>query len=130
MGRRAVDQAGGHGGDAMMPPARFLAALAFALALACGAAFGQTAGVSPSQMFGCNRSAFYDNNIATPTRLVQGASTGQIYVCGWNILAAAAVNVDHLPVYTGITPVPAGNDLCINPSAAVAIQAIVYYTQF
>jgi hypothetical protein len=38
--------------------------------------------------------------------------------------------IDHLPVYTGMVPVPAGNDLCINTSAAVAVQAYVYYTQF
>jgi len=38
--------------------------------------------------------------------------------------------VDHLPVYTGLTPVPSGNDLCLNTSAGVAVQAIVYYAQF
>jgi len=38
--------------------------------------------------------------------------------------------VDHLPVYTGLKPVPSGNDLCLNTSAGVAVQAIVYYAQF
>lgn len=38
--------------------------------------------------------------------------------------------VDHLPVYTGLLPAPVGDNLCINTTAGVAVQAIVYYTQF
>lgn len=37
---------------------------------------------------------------------------------------------DHLAVYTGLTPVPLHNNLCINLSGSVGVQAIVYYTQF
>jgi len=117
-------------------------------------------GVSPNQMFGCNQSAQYDNSTSGSTLLVTGANTKGIYVCGWNIWSGGTVNVklvygtgstcgtgttsitpafqftaqtgdvDHLPVYTGIPPVPASNNLCINTSGSVAVQAIVYYTQF
>lgn len=117
-------------------------------------------GVSPNQMFGCNQSAQYDASTNGATKLVTGVASKRIYVCGWNILAAGTVNVslvygtggtcgsgttsvtpawqftaqvnntDHLPVYTGILPVPASNDLCINASGGVAVQAVVYYTQF
>lgn len=117
-------------------------------------------GVSPSQMFGCNQSAQYDASTSGATKLVTGTSTARIYVCGFNFLANGTVNVslvygtggtcgsgqgsvtpafrftaqtgdvDHLPVYTGLPPVPASNDLCILTSAGVAVQAIVYYTQF
>lgn len=117
-------------------------------------------GVSPNQMFGCNQSAQYDASTNGATRLVPAATNKQIYVCGWNFNSAGTVNVnleygtggtcgtgtvnitpafqftaqtgntDHLPVYTGIKPVPLLNDLCINTSAGVAVQAIVYYTQF
>ncbi len=141
---------------------RLLRWLLLALALTGAApAFGQAAGVSPSQMFGCNRAVFYDASTSGATRLVQADATGgQIYVCGYHFLGGGTVNVgliygtggtcgtgttkitpaynlvaqtyviDHLPVYTGMVPVPAGNDLCINTSAAVAVQAYVYYTQF
>lgn len=87
-------------------------------------------------------------------------STAQIYVCGWNFWSAGTANVklvygtgstcgsgttaitpafqftaqtgdvDHLPVYTGAKPVPNGSNLCINVSAGVAVQAVVWYTQF
>lgn len=117
-------------------------------------------GVSPNQMFGCNQSAIYDASTAGATKLVTGVSNKRIYVCGWNILSGGTVNVsliygtggtcgsgttsitpafqltaqisevDHLPVYTGIAAVPASNDLCINASGGVAVQAIVYYTLF
>jgi len=117
-------------------------------------------GVSPNQMYGCNQSAIYDASTSGATRLVVGDTAGRIYVCGFDFWAAGTVNiglvfgtggacgsgqtkitpafqftaqtgfVDHLPVYTGLPPVPAGNDLCINTSAGIAVQAIVYFTQF
>lgn len=37
---------------------------------------------------------------------------------------------DHLPVYTGLPIAPVSNDVCINLSGAVAVQAIFYYAQF
>jgi hypothetical protein len=117
-------------------------------------------GVSPNQMFGCNQSAKYDASTNGATKLVTGVPAKQIYVCGFNLFAGGTVNVslvygtggtcgtgqtavtpafqftaqtgdvDHLPVYTGLTPAPASNDLCLLTSAGVAVQAIVYYTQF
>jgi hypothetical protein len=117
-------------------------------------------GVSPNQMFGCNQSAQYNASTNGATKLVTGTATKQIYVCGWNIMPGGTVSVsfvygtggtcgtgqaavtppfaltaqiaevDHLPVYTGIPPVPVSNDLCILTNAGVAVQAIVYYTQF
>ena len=40
--------------------------------------------------------------------------------------------VDHPVIYQGLTPAPSANNLCINSSAtpAVAVEAIIYYTQF
>ena len=38
--------------------------------------------------------------------------------------------VDHLPVYTGLPVAPSGQDVCLNTSAGVAVQAIFYYAQF
>lgn len=38
--------------------------------------------------------------------------------------------VDHQAVYTGLLAAPSGNDLCINTSGSVAVQAIVYFVQF
>lgn len=120
----------------------------------------QAQGVSPNQMFGCNQAKIYDASTSGATRLVVGVAGKGIYVCGWNFLAGGTVNVslvygtgtncgtgtqaitpafqftaqtadvDHLPVYTGIPPVPPSNDLCINASGGVAVQAVVYYTQF
>lgn len=117
-------------------------------------------GVSPNQMYGCNQSKQYDASTSGSTRLVVGTASQQIYVCGFNFFASGTVavkllygtggtcgtgtqavtpafqftaqtgDVDHLPVYTGLPPVPVNNDLCINTGGAVAVQAIVYYTQF
>lgn len=136
---------------------KFLAALCFALLLPASA---MAQGVSPSQMFGCNQSAQYDASTSGNTRLVIGAANKQIYVCGFNFFSNGSVSVslvygtggtcgsgtgsvtpafefgaqtgevDHLPVYTGLPPAPISNDLCIKTTGAVAVQAIVYYTQF
>jgi len=123
-------------------------------------AIAQQPSINPDLMTACTKAITYDASTSGATKLVTGTSTAQIYVCGWNILAAGTVNVsleygtggtcgsgthavtpawqliaqtqnvDHLPVYTGITPVPVSNDLCINTSAGVAVQAVVYYAQF
>lgn len=117
-------------------------------------------GVSPAQMFGCNQAVIYDAATNGSTKLVTGTASQQIYVCGWNIFAAGTAtvkltygtggtcgsgttsvtpafslttqtqNVDRTPFYGGIKPVPASNDLCLTTSAGVAVQAVVYYTQF
>src|ERR1700744_392455 len=69
-------------------------------------------GVSPNQMFGCNQSANYDASTSGATRLVVGATTKGIYVCGWNIMPAGTVSVQLVygtqvstPCDTGQTPV-------------------------
>lgn len=139
---------------------RILAALSAALLAFALSSPVMAQGVSPSQMFGCNQSAQYDASTSGNTRLVIGVAGKQIYVCGFNFFSNGTVNpslvygtggtcgsgtgsvtpafelgaqtgiVDHLPVYTGLPPVPASNDLCIKTNGAVAVQAIVYYTQF
>lgn len=116
--------------------------------------------VSPNQMAGCNKAAIYDASTNGTTKLVSGTSVNRIYVCGFTFLAAGTVSVglvygtggtcgtgqtevtpafqltaqievvDHLPVYTGLPPVPSSNDLCLNTNAGTPVQAIVYYTQF
>jgi hypothetical protein len=116
--------------------------------------------VFSSSTIACTKSALYDASTSGSTKLVTGTATAQIYVCGFNLFAGGTANVklvygtggtcgsgtiaitpaytliaqtgmvDHQPYYAGITAVPASNDLCINTSAGVAVQAIVYYTQF
>lgn len=116
--------------------------------------------LSPNQMSGCGQAVLYDASTSGDTRLVVGTSNTRIYVCGYVffsngsatvkleygtggtcgsgttavtpgfIFTAQTGIVDHLPVYTGLPPVPASNDLCINVNAGVAVQGIVYFTQF
>lgn len=57
---------------------------------------------------------------ATPTKITPA----------WQFTSSVGGIVDHLPVYTGLPAAPANNDVCINTSAGVAVQAIVYYAQF
>jgi hypothetical protein len=138
---------------------RILIAALFALALSWGGP-AHAQNISPNQMSGCNKSALYDASTNGSTKLVTGTATAQIYVCGFDLNAGGTVNVqivygtggtcgtgqtaitpswqftaqigivDHLPVYTGLPPAPASNDVCIKTSAGVAVQAILYYTQF
>lgn len=105
----------------------------------------------------CQASAFYDASTNGSTKLVTGSATNRIFVCGFDFFAAGTANVklvygtgtncatgttaitpafqftiqtglvDPSPYWRGLTPVPLGNDLCINTSAGVAVQAIVYY---
>ena len=116
--------------------------------------------VAPNQMFACTNSVIYDASTSGATLLVTGTATQTIYVCGYVFWSSGTANVDlvygtgatcgtgttkitpafqmtaqtgivdHLPVYTGLAAVPFSNNLCINSSAGVAVQAIVYYAQF
>lgn len=116
--------------------------------------------VYQSQTVACTHSAIYDASTNGATRLVTGNATQQIYVCGFALvgggtaavklmygtggtcgsgttaitpafnLIAQTVVVDHQTYYAGLLPAPASNDLCLNASAGVAVQAIVYYAQF
>ena len=136
---------------------RAFAALALLLCVAGGAA---AQGVSASQLFGCNQAAQYDASTMGATKLVSGVANKQIYVCGFSFFSAGTASVgldggtggtcgantvevtpsfqmtangqivDHQSFYAGLPPVPASSDLCIDVSAMVAVQAIVYYTQF
>jgi hypothetical protein len=113
-----------------------------------------------SQTGACVKSAVYDAATNGSTKIVTGNSTQRIYVCGYAILAAGSVNVslvygtggtcgtgtqevtpafqlvaqtgivDHQTYYAGLPPIPQSNDLCLNASGAVAVQAIVYYSEF
>jgi len=104
----------------------------------------------------CNKTRIYDASTLGSTQMV--AAGGLIHVCGFIINAAAAANVkfvygtgtncatspvnltpafqlaiggkieDGSPVFRGIS-VPPGQALCINSSAAAAVQALLYYTQ-
>ena len=141
----------------MLAIAAFIVALIIGL-LWCPIAHAQS--VSPAQMFGCNRSVQYDASTNGSTKLVTGTATQRVYVCGFTFFAAGTANVkliygtggtcgagttavtpafqlttqtgvvDKSPVYMGLLPVPVSNDLCLNTSAGVAVQAIVYYAQF
>lgn len=107
----------------------------------------------------CDKSITYDASTNGSTQLVALASGQKTYVCGYSILAAGTVNVeldygtgtacatgnakmtpayqltaqvgivDGAPSYRGLATI-ASNELCLKTSAGVAVQAIVYYTQF
>lgn len=134
--------------------------LLVALGIACAApAFGQPAGVSQAQMFGCNREVTAGVVANSPIVVASGAS--RIYVCGFLFASAGTTPtmtlffaltgtacaaslgtvvpvlspisgtpiVDHQPFYAGLPPVPAGDDLCATV-VGLASQLLVYYTQF
>ena len=105
----------------------------------------------------CNQAAIYDASTNGSTKLVTGSATTRIFVCGFDFFAAGTVNVkliygtggtcasgttaitpafqfttqtgivDPTVLWRGLKVVPNSNDLCINTSAGVAVQAIVYY---
>jgi hypothetical protein len=138
----------------------FAAAFACVLALYGPALAAPGIAINPDLLTACNQAQIYDASTSGSTRLVVGAANTQIYVCGFNFwsngtanvglvygtggtcgsgttevtpafhLTAQSGNVDHISVYGGLPPVPSSNDLCLNVSAGVAVQAIVYYTQF
>ncbi len=107
---------------------------------------------------GCDKSVLYDASTTGSTQLVALVSGQVIYVCGFVIFSGATANVDlrygtgtacatgptkitpafQLTAQTGasygngegvVAQTAAGNALCINSSAAVAVQALVTYTQ-
>lgn len=108
----------------------------------------------------CTNTAIYDASTNGATKLVSGLTGKSIYICGFDFYGAGTGNVslqegtgtncgtgtstitpafqlktqdgivDNPGIYTGLHTVIAGDALCINSSAGVAIQAIVYYTQF
>lgn len=64
------------------------------------------------------------------TQTTNPCDTGQTPITPAFQLTAQIPEVDHLPVYTGITPVPAGKDVCLVTNAGVAVQSILYFTRF
>lgn len=108
---------------------------------------------------GCDNQAVYDASTSGSTQLVALTSGQTIYVCGFVIFSAGTVNVNlrygtgtacatgptnitpafQLTAQTGasygngegvVTKTIASNALCINTSAAVAVQALVTYAKF
>ena len=107
---------------------------------------------------GCDKSVVYDASTSGSTQLVALVSGQVIYVCGFVIFSAGTANVDlrygtgtacatgptkitpafQLTAQTGasygngegvVAQTASANALCINSSAAVAVQALVTYTQ-
>ncbi len=122
------------------------------LGATCELAQAQSGGVQ------CNRKATYDASTNGSTVLVAGQSNQSMELCGFVLFSGGTVNVklvygtgtacdtgttDITPAFqfvaqTGVVDpsqgsrglfVPRGNDLCINASAGVAAQAIVYYAR-
>lgn len=122
-----------------------------------GAASGATGLLTG--MISCDSTAIYDASTSGSTELVAISGSKSIYVCGYSIVAGGTVNVklisgtgtacatgssNKTPAYqltaqTGISDgapffrglkTASGGALCINASAGVAAQAIVYYAQF
>ena len=111
---------------------------------------------SPQPLTACTRAAQYDASTMGSTQMV--AAGGAIYVCGYILWAAGTVTVgldygtgtncatvagevtpafqlttqtginDPSPYFRGLS-VPSGNALCLDTSAGVAVQAIVFYEQ-
>ena len=107
---------------------------------------------------GCDKSVVYDASTSGSTQLVALVGGQIIYVCGFVIFSAGTANVDlrygtgaacatgptkitpafQLTAQTGasygngegvVAQTASANALCINSSAAVAVQALVTYTQ-
>ena len=108
----------------------------------------------------CNQAAYYDASTNGATQLVAGVTGKIIYICGYTLFGAGTANVsltegtgtncgtgtitispafrlvtqigvtDPSDYWRGLNTRIAGDALCINTSAGVAIQAIVYYSQF
>ena len=104
----------------------------------------------------CNAAAQYSSSVAGTTQLVPLATGKAIYICGYDISAAAGstlqlvygtgsncgtgtANVtpaftptntnDSSPFFRGLL-VPLSNALCLTQTGAVAVQALVFYGQY
>jgi len=83
----------------------------------CGFAFNAAAAVNVKLVYGTGGTCGTGTAALTPAFQFTGATTNPPLV-------------DHQTFYAGLTPAPASNDLCINTSGGIAVQAIVYYAQF
>lgn len=107
----------------------------------------------------CNKTAIYDASTNGSTELVALSSGKTVYVCGFTFLAAGSVNVklisgtgtacatgsadmtpafrftaqvgvvDGSPFYRGLNG-GASRAVCLNTSAGIATEVIIYYVQF
>ena len=92
-------------------------------------------GVSNKQIYVCGFTFFAAGT--ANVGLVYGTLTGSDQ-CGTGTtkitpafqFTAQTGLVDHLPVYQGLLPVPVSNNLCLDTSAGVPIQAVVYFSQW
>ena len=120
---------------------------------------GEISSGNAVQHVGCDSSVIYDASTSGSTQLVALVAGQKIYVCGFVLFAAGTANVKlnygtgtacatgttavtpafQLTAQTGVSygngegtvgTTAAGNALCLNSSAAVAVQALVTYTQF
>lgn len=119
---------------------------------------GKASGAT-TDLISCDSSTTYDASTNGKTQLVGLTSSQNVYVCGYTIFAAGTVNVslssgtgtncgttstnitpafqltaqtgavDGSPFYRGLKA-NASEELCLVTNAAVAVQAIVYYTKF
>lgn len=131
----------------------FASAFAFILLALAGA----RAQVGPAnQPIQCNASAQYSSSTAGTTQLVPLVTGKAIYICGWDVSAAAGSTVqfaygtgancgtgttnitpaftptntnDSSPFFRGLL-VPLSNALCLVQTGAVAVQALVFYGQY
>ena len=78
-------------------------------------------GVSPNQMFGCNQSANYDASTNGATKLVTGAASKGIYVCGWNVMPGGTVSVQFVYGTQASTPCDTGQT-AITPAFQLTAQ--------
>jgi hypothetical protein len=107
-------------------------------------------------MIQCDKSAVYDASTNGSTELQALTSGRSIYVCGYSLSTSGTVNVKLIygtgtacatgtasltPAYQGVAQwgivdgspffrgmkTASANALCINTSAGVAVQAVVYY---
>jgi hypothetical protein len=119
----------------------------------------QPVNVPPGPPITCNARTVYDASTNGATELVALVTGKQIYICGYNILAAGTATValkygtgvacatngtNLTPAFSLTTQVgvadsssffrglatPASNALCLVTSAGVAVQAVVYYGQY
>lgn len=114
---------------------------------------------NPDLLSACNQVVIYDGSTSGESELIPGVTGKNIYLCGFTLWSAGTVTVsivwgtgssctgankltpayqftaqtgivDHLPVYEGIGGIPSPNNICLNTSAGVAVQAMVYYAQW
>lgn len=130
---------------------RLLALVFVAVGLWSSPSHAQVAGSA------CQASAIYDASTSGSTAIVTGTASGRIFICGFDLFSGGTVNVklvygtggscgtgtvnitpafeftaqtglvDPSSYWRGLKFVPYSNDLCLNASAGVAVQAVVYY---